>query len=249
MPNLTLLWRRKRPYIRPNKGSKRLVMMSDPKEPNPNATNPANDDAMNADLGIDQTSSEIADQAAHIAALNAELKDMKDRYLRAVAETENIRKRSERERVEAGQFAIQRFSKDLLEVADNFRRALEALPADARKGLSPQIGNLLVGIEATETQMLAVFERHQLKRLNPKGERFDPHLHQAIAEAPNAETPEGHVSDVAQMGFTLAGRLIRPAMVVVSKGSLGAPPPAEPPKPNGHHAEPPAPGSRLDTKA
>lgn len=221
--------------------------MSDPKDPN--ASSPANDSALDAELGVDQASADIAGQSAHIAALTAELKDMKDRYLRAVAETENIRKRSERERLEAGQFAIQRFSKDLLEVADNFRRALEALPAEARKGLPPQVGNLLVGIEATEQQMLAVFERHQLKRLNPKGEKFDPHLHQAIAEAPNADVPEGHVSDVAQMGFTLAGRLIRPAMVVVSKGSLGAAPSTEPPKPNGHHPEPPPPGSRLDTKA
>lgn len=224
-------------------------MTTDPKDRDANSPAPANDDALGAELGLDPASAGIADQSAHIAALNAELKDMKDRYLRAVAETENIRKRGERERIEAGQFAIQRFAKDLLEVADNFRRALETLPADARKGVSPQIVNLLVGIEATESQMLSVFERHQLKRLNPKGEKFDPHLHQAIAEAPNAETPEGHVSDVAQMGFTLAGRLIRPAMVVVSKGSAGAAPSAEPPKANGHHAEPPQPGSRLDTKA
>jgi molecular chaperone GrpE len=221
--------------------------MSDPKDPHANS--PANDSALNAELGVDQASADIADQSAHIAALTSELKDMKDRYLRAVAETENIRKRSEREKVEAGQFAIQRFAKDLLEVADNFRRALDALPADARKGLTPQVSNILVGIEATESQMLAVFERHQLKRLNPKGEKFDPHLHQAIAEAPNADIPEGHVSDVAQIGFTLAGRLIRPAMVVVSKGSMGAAPSAEPPRPNGHHPEPPPAGSRLDTKA
>ena len=221
--------------------------MSDPKDPN--APLPANDDALNAELGVDPASAEIADQSAHISALSAELKDMKDRYLRAVAEAENIRKRSEREKVEAGQFSIQRFAKDLLEVADNFRRALEALPADARKGLPPQVANLLVGIEATENQMLSVFERHQLKRVNPRGEKFDPHLHQAIAEAPHAEVPEGHVTDVAQMGFTLAGRLIRPAMVVVSKGSVGAAPSAEAPKANGHHPEPPPTGSRLDTKA
>jgi molecular chaperone GrpE len=222
-------------------------MTSDPKDPHANS--PANDDALNAELGVDSTSTEIADQAAHIAALGSELKDMKDRYLRAVAETENIRKRSEREKIEAGQFAIQRFAKDLLEVADNFRRALETLPANARQGLSPQISNLLTGIEATENQMLSTFERHQLKRLNPKGEKFDPHHHQAIAEAPHAEIPEGHVTDVAQMGFTLAGRLIRPAMVVVSKGSMGTAPAADAAKPNGAHGDGSAPGSRLDTKA
>lgn len=224
-------------------------MTSDPKDQSANPATPANDDALNSELGVDAVSDEIAGQSAHIAALNAELKDMKDRYLRAVAETENIRKRSERERIEAGQFSIQRFAKDLLEVSDNFRRALDTLPADARKGLAPQVANLLVGIEATESQMLSVFERHQLKRLNPKGEKFDPHLHQAIAEAPHAEVPEGHVSDVAQMGFTLAGRLIRPAMVVVSKGSVGATPPIEQQKPNGHHNETAMPGARLDTKA
>jgi molecular chaperone GrpE len=218
--------------------------MSDPKDPqNPS---PLDD----VETASDQASADIAANAAHAAALTAELQDMKDRYLRAVAEAENLRKRAEREKVEAGQFAIQRFAKDLLEVADNFRRALETLPANARQGLPPQIANLLVGIEATENQMLSIFERHQLKRLSPKGEKFDPHLHQAIAEAPHAETPEGHVIEVAQMGFTLAGRLIRPAMVVVSKGSQGAAPAAEPPRPNGHHADAPPPtGSRLDTKA
>jgi molecular chaperone GrpE len=222
-------------------------MTSDPKDPL--GQPPANDDALNAELGVDAASADIANQSAHIAALTAELKDLKDRYLRAAAETENTRRRAERERVEAGQFAIQRFAKDLLEVADNFRRALEALPASARQGLSPQVANLLTGIEATENQMLSIFERHQLKRLTPKGERFDPHLHQAIAEAPHAEVPEGHVTDVAQVGFTLAGRLIRPAMVVVSKGSAGLSPPADAPKANGHHADHAPPGSRLDTKA
>jgi molecular chaperone GrpE len=214
--------------------------MSDPKDPAP--ANPAGPDAKAA--GLDQASDDIATTAAHAAALSAELHDMKDRYLRAVAETENLRKRAERERIEAGQFAIQRFAKDLLEVADNFRRALDAVTLEARKTLPPQVANVLVGIEATEAQMLTIFERHQLKRLSPKGEKFDPHLHQAIAEAPHAETPEGHVIEVAQMGFTLAGRLIRPAMVVVSKGSAQA----EPPKHAGstNSAET---GTRLDTKA
>lgn len=221
--------------------------MSDPKDPN--QPNSGIDAAPNSDLAPDQTSNDIAAGAAHAAALQAELKDMKDRYLRAVAETENLRKRADREKLEAGQFAIQRFAKDLLEVADNFRRALDSLPPNARQGVPPQIANLLVGIEATEAQMLSIFERHQLKRLSPKGEKFDPHLHQAIAEAPHADTPEGHVIDVAQTGFTLAGRLIRPAMVVVSKGGVGVQ--TEPQKPNGQHAhaEPPTPGSRLDTKA
>ena len=222
-------------------------MTSDPKdqiEPTP-----ANDEALNAELGIDPASDGIAEQSAHVAALNAELRDMKDRYLRTVAETENLRKRSERERIEAGQFAIQRFAKDLLDVADNFRRALETLPGTARQSLPPQVSNLLTGIEATENQMLSVFERHQLKRLNPKGEKFDPHHHQAIAEAPHAEIPEGHVSDVAQMGFLLAGRLIRPAMVVVSKGAMGAAASSDAPKQTGHTPDLHVPGSRLDTKA
>jgi molecular chaperone GrpE len=217
--------------------------MSDPKDAH-NPT-PANDTA----AAPDQASNDIATAAAHAAAVSAELHDMKDRYLRAVAEAENLRKRAEREKAEAGQFAIQRFAKDLLDVADNFRRALDALPQNARQGLTAQVTNLLAGIEATESQMLSIFERHQLKRLNPKGERFDPHLHQAIAEAPHAETPEGHIIDVAQTGFTLAGRLIRPAMVVVSKGSMGMSPAAEGPRPNGQQSDGTPTGSRLDTKA
>ncbi len=215
--------------------------MSDPKQPSvPPNSNPEFN-PQGAEAALDQASADIAHAAAHAAALQAELNDMKDRYLRAVAETENLRKRADRERTEASQFGIQRFAKDLLDVADNFRRALEAVPVEARKNLSPQISNLLTGIEATENQMLAVFERHQLKRLDPKGERFDPNLHQAIAEAPNPETPEGHISDVAQHGFTLAGRLIRPAMVVVSRGPVSP----DATRPTGGADL----GGKLDTKA
>jgi molecular chaperone GrpE len=190
--------------------------MSDPK-----ANQPPQEPLDLGEIGAEQipdASAEIAESSAHVAALQAEMHDLKDRYLRAVAEAENVRKRGEKERVEAGQFAIQRFARDLLEVADNFRRALEAISEETRKGLPASVGGVLTGIEATEALMLAVFERHQLKRLNPKGERFDPHLHQAIAEAPHPETPEGHIFEVAQTGFTLAGRLIRPAMVIVSRG-------------------------------
>lgn len=185
-------------------------------------------------------SGDLAAQAAHIAALQNELRDMKDRYLRSVAEADNTRKRAEKAAHETAQFVYQKFARDLLSVADNFRRALDALPLAERKSLPEGTQSVLQGIEATERELLGVFERHGMVRLFPKGQKFDPHHHQAIAEAPSPDVPAGSVMDVMQAGFTLSGRLLRPAMVLVSKGPAAV-------APNG--ADGAEPGGRLDTKA
>jgi molecular chaperone GrpE len=178
-------------------------------------------DPLDVTIGNDDTSAsnEIAREAAQIAGLHAEIAALKDRYLRSVAEVENVRKRSEREKVEAGQFAFSRFARDLLSVVDNFSRALDALTPEVRASLPASAQPVIDGIEATQREMLAIFDRHGIKRIEAKGKRFDPHLHSAIAEIPSAEHAAGTVVDVAQQGYTIGGRLLREAMVIVSAGA------------------------------
>lgn len=148
--------------------------------------------------------------------------ELKDRLLRSAAELENVRRRSEKEKQDALVYASQRFAGALLPVLDTFQRALAHLSEDARAELPEPVRNLVAGIELTEKELLRIFEQHGIKPVNPKGEKFDPHLHQAIAQVPAPDVPEGHVTDVAQIGYTIGERLLRPAMVVVSTGG-GAP--------------------------
>ena len=147
--------------------------------------------------------------------------ELRDRVLRAVAETENLRRRIDKEKQDAHQYASQKFAAALLPVLDNFQRALHLLTPEARAELPQPVLNMIEGIELTEKELLRVFAQHGIKVVSPKGERFDPHLHQAIAQIP-APAPEGTVVDVAQVGYTIGDRLLRPAMVVVSAGG-GAP--------------------------
>ncbi|HVC52505.1 MAG TPA: nucleotide exchange factor GrpE [Stellaceae bacterium] len=153
---------------------------------------------------------------ARIAALEAELADNRDRLLRALAEADNIRRRAERERADTVKYAVSGFAKDLLAPADNLRRALDSVagaePADDKTR------SLVEGVAATERELLAVFERHGLKRIDPMGERFDHNLHQAIFEAERSGRPAGTVVEVLQPGYVLHDRLLRPAMVGVAKG-------------------------------
>ena len=196
--------------------------MSDPKDRR-DELEPANDSSpsdgnANGEVNQDEMQSEITREAARISELNAEIAALKERYLRAAAETENVRKRGEREKNEAAQYGIQRMARDLLSVVDNFARALEALKPEARASLPAPVLAVVEGIEATQRELAAIFERHGIKRIDAKGQRFNPNLHQAIAEMPSGEYPAGTVIDVAQTGYTLADRLLRPAMVMVSSG-------------------------------
>ncbi len=150
-----------------------------------------------------------------LAALKAELADYKERLLRALAETENTRRRAQREREDASKYAITGLAKDLLSTADNLHRALESLPgAEIR---DEHTRSLLAGVAATERELLSAFERHGIRRIDPQGERFDHNLHQAIFEAERADQPAGTITEVLQPGYVLHDRLLRPAMVGVSK--------------------------------
>lgn len=156
-------------------------------------------------------------------ALEKELTETKDKLLRAVAETENMRVRARREREDASKFAVSNFARDLLEVADNFRRALDAAPED-REQISERMKLLLEGIEATERSMMRTFEKNKIEQLDPTGQKFDPNFHEVMFEAPMPDKENGTIIQVLEVGYTLNGRLLRPARVGISKNEGGAPP-------------------------
>jgi molecular chaperone GrpE len=158
-----------------------------------------------------------------VAQLEAELAESKDRLLRALAETENVRRRADRERMDASKYGAGAFAKDLLSVADNLRRALDSVPAG--EGGEPMRG-LLEGVAATERELLAAFERHGIRRVDPLGERFDHNLHQAMFEVESGQAP-GTIVQVLQPGYVMHDRLLRPALVGVAKA---AKPPGETPR-------------------
>lgn len=163
-----------------------------------------------------ESAAEEAAPETRVTELEAELADQRDRLLRALAETENVRRRAQREREDASKYAAASFAKDLLSAADNLRRALESLPEAEAK--DERTRSLLAGVAATERELLGVFQRHGIKRIDPKGERFDHNLHQAIFEAERPDQPSGSVVEVLQPGYVLHDRLLRPAMVGVAKG-------------------------------
>lgn len=147
------------------------------------------------------------------AELEAELATIKDQLLRAVAETENVRRRLEQQAEERGKYAVSSFAKDILQVADNLQRALDSIPESARQG-----DKLAEGVELTQRGLTSTLERYGIKRIETKGQRFDPHLHQAMMEVEDPNQPSGTVVLEMQAGYTIADRLLRPAMVGVSKG-------------------------------
>ncbi|MCV0380592.1 nucleotide exchange factor GrpE [Nitratireductor sp.] len=150
--------------------------------------------------------------------LARENEELKERALRLAAEMENLRKRTARDVAEARSYSIAGFARDMLTVSDNLRRALEAVPAEARAAADSGLSSLMEGVEMTERSMLSTLERHGVKQLDPKGERFDPHFHQAMFEVPDPTTPENTVVQVVQQGFVIGERVLRPAMVGVAKG-------------------------------
>jgi molecular chaperone GrpE len=179
------------------------------------------------------------DDAPSGEALKAEVAELKDRLLRALADAENTRRRAEREKADASQYAVTKFARDILSVADNLKRALDAYPPEARAGASPQVKAVIEGVEATERHLQSTLERHGVKMIDTNGARFDPNLHQAIAEVPAEGKPAGSIVNVVQTGYIIADRLLRPAMVTIARSGSeqSSPPPGN------------APGSTVDTKA
>jgi molecular chaperone GrpE len=150
------------------------------------------------------------------AELEAELARFKENTIRQLAEVENARKRAERDIEEARKFAVSSFARDLVPVADNLRRALDSIPVEQRES-TPAMKNLFIGVEATERQLLGTFEKFGVQPILAMGQPFDPNFHQAMQEVETADAPPGTVVQVYQTGFTIADRLLRPALVVVAK--------------------------------
>src|SRR4051795_4080053 len=164
-----------------------------------------------------------------VAALAKEAAELKDRLLRTLAEMENLRRRTEREVADARAYGVTNFARDILAVADNMERALKALDDEIRANAEAGVKSLLDGVELTERELIKVMEKHGIKRLEPQGQKFDPNLHQAMLEIPDASVPAGTVVQIMQPGYTLGERVLRPAMVAVSKGGPKAQAPAEAP--------------------
>lgn len=162
-------------------------------------------------------SSAVDPKDVEIIVLKDEVAASKDRLLRLAAEMENLRKRTEREKAEATLYAASNFARDLLTVADNLGRALQALPAEERDHAGTIEKNLIIGVEATERELLNVFQRHGIRKIETVGAKFDPNFHQAIFEVLTSEKPPGIVMQELQSGYQVGERCLRPAMVGVSK--------------------------------
>ncbi len=174
-----------------------------------------------ADIGADAT----AVLAAEIETLQSQIADLTNRLLRAHADLDNLRKRAEREKQETARYAISNFAKDTVGLVDNFQRAMQAVEPEAIEK-DPHLKALLDGVAMTEREFMNVLDRHGVKRVMPKGQPFDPRLHQAVMERQEASVANGTVVEVFQAGYTIEDRCLRPAMVVVARGGAKAVPPS-----------------------
>jgi molecular chaperone GrpE len=162
-----------------------------------------------------------AEQPQADEALEAALREsaeLKDKVLRTLAEMENLRRRTEREVADARTYGIASFARDVLGIADNMQRALDAAQQELSGSTDPGVKTLLEGVELTERELLKALERNGVKRFDPQGEKFDPNLHQAMYEVPDESVPSGMVMQVIQPGYMIGERMLRPALVAVSKG-------------------------------
>ena len=174
------------------------------------------------------------DPFAVIEKLSAENGELKDRLLRSLAEMENLRRRTAREIADSRAYGVSNLARDMLSVADNLARAVESFPADERAAADAALKALIEGVELTERELHAALGRHGVTKLEPQGEKFDPNFHQAMYEIPNESLPAGSVAEVVQSGWKIGERVLRPALVAVSKGgpksapTTGDDPPATP---------------------
>ncbi|MEO0635229.1 MAG: nucleotide exchange factor GrpE [Pseudomonadota bacterium] len=172
------------------------------------------------DTGPDERDKSKADPMLllrqEITLKDAEIESLKEQLLRLQADMENLRRRTQREVSDAKAYAVSNFARDMLEVSDNLGRAVGAVPEEEAENAA--VKALVEGVEMTDRSMISAMERHGVKRLEPKGEKFDPNFHQAMFEMPNTEVPHNSVVEVVQTGYSIGSRVLRPAMVGVAKG-------------------------------
>ncbi|MBA3042634.1 MAG: nucleotide exchange factor GrpE [Alphaproteobacteria bacterium] len=171
-----------------------------------------------ADMAQDAATTPGEEAVDPLEALKAENAELRDRFLRLAAEMDNLRRRTERELKDAKTYAVTGFARDMLAVSDNLRRALEALPEEARAAADAGLSALVEGVEMTERGMLSTLERHGVRKIEAEGQKFDPNFHQAMFEIPNPDVPNNTVVQVVQAGYAIGDRVLRPAMVGVAKG-------------------------------
>jgi molecular chaperone GrpE len=181
------------------------------------------------DVHSEQNAADQNADAIRINTLESELERTKDQMIRALAEAENTRRRATKDREDASKFAVTSFSRDLLSVADNLRRALYAIPAELIAE-NPQVKSFTDGIEATERELLRSFEKNGIQKIEPLDQPFDPNFHEVMFEAPMPDKPNGTIIQVLEPGYTISGRILRPARVGISKGGVDSTstPPTEP---------------------
>jgi molecular chaperone GrpE len=193
----------------------RRQSMTDPNRPNDDAANAA------------QTGEPVVSkpyimpddpEPGSAEALAKEVADLRDKTLRTLAEMENLRKRTTREVADARAYGISGFARDVLDIADNLQRALDAVPADTKASADPGLKALIEGVELTERSLLNTLEKNGVKKFDPSGEKFDPNFQQAMYEVPDPSVPAGTVVQVVQAGYMIGERVLRPALVAVSKG-------------------------------
>jgi molecular chaperone GrpE len=190
----------------------------------------------NEDQAADSAKADAQDGETEVAAdlevLLAETADMRDKLLRTMADMENLRQRTEREKADTARYAISNFARDVLTIGDNLKRAIEHVPPEAAAQDSA-LKSFLEGVELTERELLNMLERHGVTPIEPLGQRFDPNRQQAMYEVPNTEVPDGTVVEVMQAGYMIGDRVLRPALVAVSKGGAKPAPQAKPERGNG----------------
>ena len=188
-----------------------------PAQPMPEQT----DTDSNIDVTVSPAHADTAaaspELSARVALLEVKLAETSDRMLRALAETDNVRKRSEKERADTAKFAVSGFARELVTVADNLRRALGAFP-EAERDANPAIKNLYAGIEATERGLLKVFENMGIRKIEPMNEVFNPNFHEVMFETPMPSMPPGTIIQIIEPGYMIHERLLRPARVGIAKG-------------------------------
>jgi molecular chaperone GrpE len=190
-----------------------------PDREEPEATQPdAAPAAQAADAGAAGPGASTEAPEATAAALAREAAEYKDRWLRALAEMENLRRRTEREVADSRTYGVTQFARDIVTVADNMERALAALDSELREKADAGVKALLDGVELTERELLKVLEKHGVQKIDPQGQKFDPHRHQAMFEVPDESVPAGTVVQVVQAGYMIGDRVLRPALVGIGKG-------------------------------
>jgi len=175
-------------------------------------------DAEDMSAADEDVGSENAPATDDVAALAGAIDELRDKYLRAMAEADNIRKRAERDVADARAYGIASFARDIIGVSDNLSRALEAIEPEARTSAQGTLKALLDGVELTRRELEKALKKQGVRPIDPKGEKFDPHFHQAMYEIPDADALPGTVVQVMQTGYAIGERVLRPALVAVAKG-------------------------------